>query len=341
MDLVSIVILNYNGRKHLQTFLPSVVKFSQDHPIIVADNNSTDGSIQFLQNQYPNIRIIQFEENHGFSKGYNLAIAQVNSEFCVLLNSDVEVTENWIKPILKMMESDPSIVAGQPKILSYSSRNQFEYAGAGGGFIDYLGYPFCRGRLFDSLEEDENQYNDVVPVFWASGACFFVRTEHFLESGGFDEDFFAHMEEIDLCWRMQLKGFSVWYCGESTVYHLGGGTLPKSNPQKTYLNFRNSLLLLIKNHRTSVLLYSLILRFLLDGLASLKFLVSESPKDAWAVMKAYLHILIHINRYHKKRRKYRGLRKGKFLEIYNSSIVWQHFFKGINKYRDLRINNTR
>jgi len=259
MDLVSIVILNYNGRKHLQTFLPSVVKFSQDYPIIVADNNSNDESIQFLRDRYPNIRIIQFEENHGFCKGYNLAIAQVKSEFCILLNSDVEVTANWIEPMLKMMESDPSIAACQPKILAYSSRNQFEYAGAGGGFIDFLGYPFCRGRLFNSLEEDERQYNDITPVFWASGACFFTRTEIFLESGGFDEDFFAHMEEIDLCWRMQLKGFGVWYCGESTVYHLGGGTLPKTSPKKTYLNFRNSLLVLIKNHRTGVLLYSLII----------------------------------------------------------------------------------
>jgi len=341
MDLVSIVILNFNGRNHLETFLPSVVQYSQGYPIIVADNCSSDDSVEFLKEEYPDIQIIRFDENHGFCRGYNLALARIGSEYCVLLNSDVEVTENWITPLLELMQSDPAIAACQPKILSYSIRNQFEYAGAGGGFLDYLGYPFCRGRIFTTLEEDHGQYDDTAPIFWASGACLFIRKDVFIESGGFDEDFFAHMEEIDLCWRLHLRGYGIWYCGESVIYHLGGGTLPKTNPQKTYLNFRNSLTILIKNHDRGILIFSLIARCVLDGIAILKFLIKDSWHDAMAVIKAHVYILSHLPDLMKKRKQQKSLRKGKFLKLYKSSIVRQYFLKGSKTYNDLDISNTR
>jgi GT2 family glycosyltransferase len=244
----AVVILNWNGRNFLETFLPSVLEYSaRCADVIVADNASTDDSVAFLQEHYPQIRIIEHPKNGGFSKGYNDALKQIDAEYYILLNSDVEVTPNWITPVIEMMDADPSIAACQPKLRSFEDRSQFEYAGAAGGFIDAYGYPFCRGRIFDVLEEDRGQYDDACEVFWATGACLFVRADLYHALGGLDEDFFAHMEEIDFCWRLKNNGHKVMYCPDSTVYHVGGGALPKSSPRKTYLNFRNNLALLVKN----------------------------------------------------------------------------------------------
>ncbi|MBC8110364.1 MAG: glycosyltransferase family 2 protein, partial [Verrucomicrobia bacterium] len=235
MEKLAVVILNYNGKHHLQTFLPSVISHSSGFSVFVADNGSSDDSITFLKENFPTVKIISLGQNHGFSKGYNLALHQVASEYVVLLNSDVEVTENWISPVLDLLEKDKIIAACQPKMLAYAQKTQFEYAGAAGGFLDFLGYPFCQGRLFDAMETDTGQYNKTTEIFWASGACMFVRSEVYQQLGGLDDDFFAHMEEIDLCWRMKNAGYQIMYCPESTIFHLGGGTLNKTNARKTFL----------------------------------------------------------------------------------------------------------
>ncbi|MCX6267231.1 MAG: glycosyltransferase family 2 protein, partial [Bacteroidetes bacterium] len=242
---VAVIILNWNGRKYLQQFLPTLIQFSkEDAEIIVADNASTDDSVDFLRASYPDIRIIQNPENGGFARGYNLALSQVEADYYVLLNSDIEVTENWITPVIELMEQDDLIAKKKKKIRSFLEPKKFEYAGAAGGFIDKYGYPFCRGRIFLSIEDDHGQYDDICEVFWATGACMFVKAKLFHEFGGLDEDFFAHMEEIDFCWRLKNNGFKIMYCPTSTVFHIGGGTLPKASYQKTYLNFRNNFFLL-------------------------------------------------------------------------------------------------
>ena len=246
---VAVVILNWNGKSFLEKFLPSVFACNSSYAeIIVADNASTDDSVSFLKSKYPQIKIIQNSSNGGFAKGYNDALKLVEAEYYVLLNSDVEVTPNWIDSVIQLMDTDKSIAACQPKIRAFDDKKSFEYAGAGGGFIDKYGYPFCRGRILDTLEEDKGQYNDVREVFWATGACLFVRSECYHKVNGFDEDFFAHMEEIDLCWRLKNLGYKIMYSPNSTVFHVGGGTLNKTSPKKTYLNFRNNLILLCKNH---------------------------------------------------------------------------------------------
>ena len=251
---IAVVILNWNGRHFLEKFLPDVIRFSSDDAsVVVADNASTDDSVEYLKKNFPSVRIILNEKNEGFTGGYNRALEKVEAEFYVLLNSDVEVTQDWLKPLLRLMDANKKIAACQPKILSYHEKDKFEYAGAGGGFIDKNGYPFCRGRIFSELETDHHQFDDERPVFWATGACMFVRASVYHELKGLDENFFAHMEEIDLCWRMQRAGYEVYYCGKSTVYHVGGGTLPKNNPRKTYLNFRNNLITFTKNRKSSVL----------------------------------------------------------------------------------------
>lgn len=330
MKTVAIVILNYNGKVHLSTFLPSVVAHSQGHRVIVADNGSTDESINYLKENFSAVELIQLDQNYGFCGGYNRALKQVEADYYVLLNSDVEVTSNWIEPIIALMDSIPEIAACQPKILSYTQKDSFEYAGAAGGFVDVLGYPYCRGRIFDTIEKDEGQYNDTRPIFWATGACLFVKSEVYHKLGGFDEDFFAHMEEIDLCWRIQNQGYQVYYCGESTVYHLGGGTLHKSNPKKTYLNFRNNLRSLTKN--SSGLFWKLPLRILLDGIAVFKFLAGRQTLNAWAVLKADKDFLIEIKNNLKKRKE---IKKGSKNLAAHHFILVQYFLFRRKLFKDL------
>lgn len=288
MYKVSIVILNWNGCEMLRSFLPSVVAYSKDSNIevCVADNGSTDSSVQMLTQEFPSVRLILLKENKGFADGYNLALQEVDSEYVVLLNSDVEVTQNWLSPILDYMDKHPQTSACQPKICSWANKEYFEYAGASGGFIDFYGYPFCRGRILSMLEKDYGQYNDIIPVFWASGAALFIRLRDYLEVGGLDGRFFAHMEEIDLCWRLRARGKEIVCVPQSVVYHLGGGTLKKENPRKTFLNFRNNLLMLYKNLSKEEYHSVMRVRFFLDYLAFFSFLLKGQIANAKAVLLA-------------------------------------------------------
>lgn len=336
MITVSIVILNYNGQKFLEQFLPSVVKYSDQYTIIIADNCSSDGSVKFLETNYPDIRLIHIPENKGYSAGYNFALSKIDSNYYVLLNSDVEVTNNWVAPIINSMEQNESIVAVQPKILSYHNKNVFEYAGAAGGFIDKLGYPFCRGRVFDSLETDEGQYDNERQIFWATGACLFIRSSIFHELGGFDDDFFAHMEEIDLCWRMNNKGYKIMFNPNSVIYHVGGGTLQKSNPQKTYLNFRNGLTVLYKNYSTFDIVTKLPIRIVMDWIAALK-LLKTSLQDFKAIIRAHADFIKILPKNRKKRAEskiYKSIKEHK--TIYRGSIVWQFYIRKRKKFSDLK-----
>lgn len=335
MNKVAVVILNWNGKAFLEKFLPSVVTHSQGASIVVADNNSTDDSISFLEKNYPSIRTIRIAENGGYSKGYNIALRQIEAEYYVLLNSDIEVTANWLQPILKLMDRDPQIAACQPKLLTYHQKDTFEYAGAAGGFLDYLGYPFCRGRIFNTLEKDHGQYNDIREIFWASGACLFVRAKDYHAIGGLDDDFFAHLEEIDLCWRLKSAGKKIFYCGESYVYHVGGGTLNKINPQKTYLNFRNSLFMLYKNLPAGNLLFQILTRLILDGIAGIKFLLEGSGKHTWAVIRAHFAFYGAIGQLNGKRRT-NILRKLDFKEVYGNSIVLDYFLRKKSTFDQLK-----
>ena len=287
MKKTAIVILNWNGRSMLERFLPSVVACSGDAEVVVADNGSTDDSVDFLSRQYPRLRLIRLDRNYGFAEGYNRALAQVEADYYVLLNSDVECTPGWIEPVVEMMEREPGVAVAQPKLLMYDQKDTFEYAGGAGGFIDKYGYPFCRGRLFSTLEKDRGQYDDECDIFWATGACMFVRASVWRELGGLDGDFFAHMEEIDFCWRTHLAGYRVRYCPQSTVYHVGGGTLPKSSPFKTELNFRNNLSMLYKNLPASRRGWVLAMRVWLDCVAALKFLLEGHRGEYQAVRKAH------------------------------------------------------
>ncbi len=326
MTNVAIVILNFNGKHFLQQFLPLVLKYSEGAKIIVADNGSTDQSADFVKKEFQEIQVIAIAENKGFCGGYNTVLKQVQATYYVLLNSDVEVTPHWLQPIIELMDSNTSIAAAQPKILSQRNKNKFEYAGAAGGQIDRLGYPFCRGRMFDSLEEDKGQYDDVAPIFWASGACLFVRADRFHEMGGLDEDFFAHMEEIDLCWKLARAGYSIFYSGKSTVYHVGGGTLSASNPRKTYFNFRNGLSLLVKHQRFSSLVWKFPLRILLDWAAALHFLLMGSGIHAKAVLVAHLSFLRRFGRELKKRAEVaRQIRSFEAKGIFGGLIVFDYF----------------
>ena len=284
----AVVILNWNGKHMLERFLPSVTaNIGPDAEVIIADNGSTDDSLDFLQQNYPQLRVITFDRNYGFAEGYNRALAQIDAQYFVLLNDDVEVTPNWIAPVIAQMERNPDTAICQPKLLMYDQRDTFEYAGGAGGFIDKYGYPFCRGRLFTTLEKDHGQYDDACEIFWASGAAMFVRANVWRELGGLDSDFFAHMEEIDFCWRAKNAGYRVEYCPESVIYHVGGGTLPKSNPRKTYLNFRNNMALLYKNLPKRRLLWVLGCRVVLDYVAAFKFLLERKPKEFKAVTDAH------------------------------------------------------
>lgn len=334
MVKVAVVILNWNGREFLEKYLPSVTINSQkDVKIVVADNNSTDDSIPFLKEHYPSIEIVRNSENGGFAKGYNDALEHVEAKYYVLLNSDVEVSPNWIEPIIELMDNDDSIAACQPKIIAYHNKNLFEYAGASGGFIDRYGYPFCRGRIFNNIEEDKGQYDDIAEVFWASGACMFIRAELFHSAGGFDIDFFAHMEEIDLCWRLKKQAYKIMVNPKSVVYHLGGGTLNKTNPRKTFYNFRNSLYALIKNAPSNKLVLYLMARLILDFVAGLKFLFTEKITDVLAIINAHFHVYKNLNSLLRKRKHIKSTTKThKLSAVYHKSIVFDHFINGTKRY---------
>jgi GT2 family glycosyltransferase len=319
---IAVVILNWNGKKLLEQFLPTVIAFSEEATIYVADNASTDDSVLFLKNNYPTVQIIQNDYNYGFAKGYNEALKKVSADILALINSDIEVTKNWLQPIIKMLQNEPKTAIIQPKILDFKNKEKFEYAGAAGGFIDKYGYPFCRGRIFETLETDTNQYNDTSEIFWASGACFFIRKLVFDDLKGFDEDFYAHQEEIDLCWRAFNKNYVVKYNSESVVYHVGGATLDKSNPIKTFLNFRNSLLMLLKNLPKNKIIPILFVRMILDGLAGIQFLFKGKFSHFFAILKAHFWFYHLISKTLKKRV---ANQKPKY--YYQKSIVYQYFVK--------------
>lgn len=338
MNKIAVVILNWNGKKLLEQFLPSVIKFSDREwvEVIVADNDSTDDSIEFLNSEYPNLKTIVLDKNYGFADGYNKALAQLNHEYFVLLNSDVEVSENWLDPIYHMFENESDVAAAQPKIKAFNKKEDFEYAGACGGYIDHLGYPFCRGRIFDTIESDFGQYDKVSEVMWASGASLFIRSEIYKEVGGLDADFFAHMEEIDLCWRIKNRGYRIICHPESTVYHVGGATLPNHSSHKLYLNFRNNLYMLFKNLSTEKLLTTLLLRMILDGVAAMKFLVSLEFDNFMAILKAHYSFYSNMGKMRNKRRVINPLVTTEFHnEIYKGSIIADYFIQNKKKYSDL------
>ncbi len=320
----------------LKQFLPSVIAHSQEAKIYVADNASSDDSVSLMKSEFPSISIIENKENNGYSAGYNEALRSVNAKYFVLLNSDVEVSPGWLDSIVKMMDEDESIAACQPKILSYKEKSMFEYAGAAGGFIDKDGYMFCRGRIFDHFEKDDGQYDGVKEVFWASGACFFVRANLFHQVNGLDDGFFAHMEEIDLCWRLKNRGYRILFNSESVVYHVGGGTLSKNNPTKTYLNFRNNLFLLTKNYFQGNFALKLFYRLILDGLAAFKFLIDGHLDHSLAIAKAHFSFYSKFRTYYKKR-----LEVKKEVTNFNStgqfkkSIILRYFLGGVRNFSEL------
>lgn len=315
MPKVAVVILNFNTVDFLKQFLKYVVATNYSNlEVVFIDNASSDDSVAFVKQNFSDVKIIQLENNYGFTGGYNRGLKQVEADYYVLLNSDVEVDENWLQPLVDLAESDKNIAAIQPKILDYKNKSLFEYAGASGGFIDQYGFPFCRGRIFESIEQDLGQYNDIKQIFWATGAAMFVDAKLYHEIGGLDEDFFAHMEEIDFCWRIQNRGYKVMVCPESIVYHVGGGTLQKTNPRKTYYNFRNGLILLIKNLPTKKLIPIILMRLILDHIAAYRWLFQGKSKDFFAVAKAHRHFILRLRYWYKKRSKTN-------VNVYESDLV--------------------
>ena len=332
----AVVILNWNGRQHLERFLGSVVsRTPRDIRIIVADNGSTDDSVAFTAENYPTVETILLDRNYGFAEGYNRALAQVDADCFILLNSDVEVTEGWTDPLLAALENDPAVAAVAPKLLSYTERDRFEYAGACGGFIDLLGYPFCRGRILSTVEKDDGQYDSPREVFWASGAAFCCRAEHFRQAGGFDADFFAHMEEIDLCWRMQLAGRKIVVEPRSTVYHLGGGTLPNESPNKLYLNYRNNLAMLFKCAPMPQRMLAAAVRPAADMLSVIIYMVKGDFALAAATLRAYRDFLAMHRTLAAKRRAVRGNVRTEARHIYRSSIILR-YMAGRRTFGDMR-----
>lgn len=340
---VSVVILNWNGEKYLNEFLPILqnnMDIMRDVEIVVADNGSTDGSLQLLAEKFPTVKVDAFEKNYGFAGGYNKALKNINSEYYVLLNSDVEVAEGWLSTLYDYMTNNPDVAACQPKILSYYRRNYFEYAGAAGGFIDKYGYPYCRGRIFGVVEEDTGQYDDIKDVFWASGACLFIRSADYWDAGGLDEEFFAHMEEIDLCWRLKSRGKRIVCVPQSVVYHIGGGTLNAEHPRKTYLNFRNNLLMLYKNlpHKNIKRVFDV--RFYLDNLAAIHLLVQGKYQNAKAITDARTD-------FRAIQSKFSELRKENILKSVNSlqkeisqhSLIYEFYIKRHKKFSEISPNN--
>lgn len=327
---VAVVILNWNGRKLLEEFLPSVVLHSPQASIVVADNASTDDSVAYLQTHFPSVQIIQNSTNLGFAQGYNEALRYVDADVYALVNSDIEVTQNWLIPVIEAFNADDSTAIVQPKIRDFRYRDRFEYAGAAGGFLDKFGYPFCRGRIFETLETDQGQYDDDCDIFWASGACFFIRSEIYHKLGGFDIDFFAHQEEIDLCWRAKNHGYSVRYIAGSVVYHIGGATLQQGHPRKTYLNFRNSLLMLHKNLPTGNRYSILFQRLVLDGIAGIQFLFRGMPRHTMAIINAHFGFYKLMKSNALKRDAHQ---EQQYFKI--KSIVWSYYLKGKKFYTTL------
>ena len=329
----AIVILNWNGEKLLEQFLPSIINFSaSEADIYVADNASTDASIAYVKEFFPAVKIVENILNGGYAKGYNDALQSISADIYCLINSDIEVTENWLSPVVALFKKEEKTAIIQPKILDFKDPSKFEYAGAGGGFLDLYGYPYCRGRVFNNLENDIGQFNDVASIFWASGACFFIRSAVYHQLNGFDEDYFAHQEEIDLCWRTHNIGLDVKYVGMSTVYHVGGATLQEKNPHKTYLNFRNSLLNIVKNVPKKWLLFVLFSRLILDGIAGVKFLIELRPVHTIAILKAHISFYKNFFKFLKKRG---GISK-KIKYNLHTSIVWQYFILGRKKFENLK-----
>lgn len=334
----AVVILNWNGEKYLKQFLPILIKYTQ-HPkveLYVADNASTDQSLTVLNEQFPTVKIILLDKNYGFAGGYNKALAQIDSEYFVLLNSDVEVTENWLQILIDYMDINQDVAACQPKVRSFYNRSFFEHAGAAGGFIDMLGFPFCRGRVIGNAEEDRGQYDDIVDIFWATGACLMIRSEIFKKAGGLDEAFFAHMEEIDLCWRLNSRGYRVSCIPQSVIYHVGGGTLHIEHPHKTYLNFRNNLLMLYKNLPQQTLSKTMSRRKLFDYLAAVQLFITGKPHNAKSVFRARYDFKKMLPDFEQKR-KDNLLQATKFDDpkILKKSIVIEYFLKNCKTYRQL------
>lgn len=333
---VVVAILNYNGVNWLEKFLADVILKSPEAEVIVIDNASTDTSVSFLNDNFPNLRVIENNSNSGFAGGYNEGLKGVKADTYVLLNSDIEVTENWLTPVLEVLHRDENVVAAQPKVLSYNDKSKFEHAGASGGYIDHLGYPFCRGRIFTDTEDDNGQHDDIRPVFWATGACLFIKADKYWEAGGLDENFFAHMEEIDLCWRLQNRGYKILAVPTSKVYHVGGGTLDYRNPRKTYLNFRNSLYAIHKNWDKG-LFWAIFIRLILDGIAGVKFLLGGDFNHIWSIIKAHVHYYGHLHVLRKQRAALKKHNKPikELNGVLNASIVWQFFVKQITQFKDL------
>jgi len=335
---VAIVILNWNGEKYLRKFLPILIQNSQlsGTEIVVADNASTDSSLDVLKEYFPTIRVIELDKNYGFAGGYNKALAQIDSEYFVLLNSDVEVTPNWLEPMIAYMDANQHVAACQPKILSYNQPTRFEHAGAAGGFIDRFGFPFCRGRILGTLEVDNNQYDNVIEIFWATGACLFIRSNVYWKVGGLDDEFFAHMEEIDLCWRIKSRGYHIVCLPQSTVFHIGGGTLNVESPQKTYLNFRNNLLLLYKNLPTKLLSKILFWRTIFDYSAAFQLFISGKPRNSISVFKARSDFKKMKSGFNEKRKENILYSTSEnFDEILQESIVFDYYFKSKKTFNQI------
>ena len=338
MIRVAVVILNWNGRGMLERFLPSVVDYSVSDEslsvsVVVADNGSSDDSVAFMREHYPQVQLVLLDKNYGFAEGYNRALAQVEADYYVLLNSDVECTPHWIAPVVAMMERDPQVAIAQPKLMMYDQKDTFEYAGGAGGFIDSYGYPFCRGRIFSILEQDHGQYDDECNIFWATGAAMFVKAPIFHQLGGLDGDFFAHMEEIDFCWRTLNSGYTVRYCPQSVLYHVGGGTLPKSSPFKTRLNFRNNLSMLYKNLPDERMKKVLRRRMLLDGIAALKFLLQGHVGEFNAVREAHREYRSLLPQLKEKRA---ALKQEAVAGVYQRLLLSDYYFRGSKTFSNLK-----
>lgn len=336
---VAIVILNWNGKDFLQKFLPSVIHYSDkpEFKVYLVDNHSVDDSVSFVRLAYPEIGIIEFDINYGFARGYSLSLPKIESEYYVLLNSDVEVTKGWLEPLVQLLDNNPQIAAAMPKILSFDRKEYFEYAGAAGGFIDKFGYPFCQGRILSEVEKDNGQYNTAREIFWASGACMFLRTSAYSKTGGLDGDFFAHMEEIDLCWRLKRLGYKIFYCPDSIVYHVGGGTLPNNNPRKLYYNYRNNLYLLFKNLTGLSYLTIFFPRMILDGLSAIIYLMKGQVSFFFSVFRAYLRFFINLKKLYIKRHIFNKIiARNKVSQIYEGSIVYAFFIQRIRSFKDLK-----